>query len=367
MIARLRSTWRRHPRGRMRGNTYTFKESVMKSSLTRASLALATALLAANAHAESPAYHLIDLGTFSDGMRVNAHREVAGEFGLEPAVRLPGGWSILMDAAGSAVGLDAAGNAVGNVRGADDLTVAYYWPASGGQVQIPLPHGTRYFTPVASAMAADGAVVGSVGDGFGRTACFLWAAGAPEARALPIGGGCQPHGIANRKLFVGTGAAVSGTPQQAFLWDGTDFHWLATLGGTFSDAFGVNKAGAVAGDAWTPTDSNGNFSVHAVMWADVSSPAVDLGTLPGKDWSQAAAINSSGVIVGYSSAVGREQPLAFVYSNGVMTDLNTLVDDARILTLTMAQDINDKGVIVGIGTSRKNGAGHTWMLVPIVH
>jgi probable HAF family extracellular repeat protein len=339
----------------------------MKSSFAHASLALAAALLAANAHAAAPTYHLIDLGTFSDGMRVNAHREVAGSYGLEPAVLLPSGWSVLADVAGSAVGLDAAGNAVGNVQGNDDLTVAYYWPASGGQVQIPLPHGNQYHTPVASAMAGDGTVVGSVGNGFGRTDCFLWAAGALRARALPIGGGCQPHGIANRRLFVGTGAAVSGTPQQAFLWDGTDFRWLATLGGTFSDAYGVSKAGAVAGDAWTPPDSDGNFSIHAVMWADASSPAVDLGTLPGKAWSQAAAINSSGVIVGYASDVGRQQPLAFVYSQGVMTDLNALVDDTQGLTLTMPQDINDKGVIVGIGASRKNGAEHTWMLVPMAH
>jgi probable HAF family extracellular repeat protein len=339
----------------------------MKSSFARASIALAAILLAANTQAAAPTYHLVDLGTFSDGTRVNTHREVAGEYGLQPAVHLSGGWSVLSDAAGSAVGLDAAGNAVGNVQGSDDLTVAYYWPVSGGQVQIPLPHGAQYFTPVASAMAEDGAVVGAVGDGFGRTACFLWSAGAAHARALPIGGGCQPHGIAHRKLFVGTGAAVSGTPQQAFLWDGTDFHWLATLGGTFSDAYGVSRNGTVAGDAWTPPDSNGNFSIHAVMWADASSPAIDLGTLPGKAWSQAAAINSSGVIVGYSSDVGRQQPIAFVYGNGVMTDLNALVDDARNLTLTMAQDINDKGVIVGIGPSKKNGAVHTWMLVPLAH
>ena len=309
----------------------------------------------------------LDLGTFSDGTRVNNHREVAGEYGLEPAVLLSSGWSVLADAAGSAVGLDAAGNAAGNVRGNNQLTVAYYWPASGGQVQIPLPHGTQYTTPVASAMAEDGTVVGSVGNGFGRTDCFLWAAGALRARALPIGGGCAPHSIANRRLFVGTGAVVSGTPQQAFLWDGTDFHWLATLGGTFSDAFGVSKAGAIAGDAWTPPDSDGNFSIHAVMWADASSPAVDLGTLPGKAWSQAAAINSSGVVVGYSSAVGRLQALAFVYSDGVLADLNTLVDNAQGLTLTMPQDINDKGVIVGIGPDKKNGATHTWMLAPIAH
>ena len=116
----------------------------MKSSFARASLALAAALVASQAHAAPATYRLVDLGTFSDGTRINAHRQVAGELGLEPAVYASGKWHVLVDTRGSAVGLDAAGNAVGNVDGADDLTVPYYWPVSGGQEQILPPPAGRY-------------------------------------------------------------------------------------------------------------------------------------------------------------------------------------------------------------------------------
>jgi probable HAF family extracellular repeat protein len=335
----------------------------MKPSFARATLALAAALLASQAHASPATYRLVDLGTFSDGTRVNAHRQVAGEYGLEPAVYASGSWHLLAATGGLAVGLDNSGNAVGNVDGESGLTVPYYWPASGGQEQILPPPADRYFTPVAADMSGDGTVVGALGDGFGRTDCFLWRTGASHVRPLAIGQTCQPHAIANGRLFVGTGAPAADVYLQAFLWDGTDFRWLATLGGVMSNAYGVNKAGTVVGDARLPGEPGGNVSIHAVSWADASSPAVDLGTLPGKDWSQANAINSSGVIVGTASDIGRYENLAFVYSDGVMTDLNTLVAHADGMVLTMAQDINDKGVIVGLGM--KKNFLHTFMLVPI--
>ncbi|HEY9029327.1 MAG TPA: hypothetical protein VIP05_33885 [Burkholderiaceae bacterium] len=338
----------------------------MKSSSRRASLALAAAcLLAPHAHAATAAYHFVDLGKLSEGNGVNAHKQVAGKFQYQPAVHAADGWHVLAaDAQGWAAGLDALGNAAGNVYDSNsEAYVGYYWPTTGGSVPILVPQEFPYHDPFVYAVAPDGTVVGSVTDVRVTSDCFLWRAGDAHLRPLSTGLFCEPHAIVSHRLFAGTGSTSNDAPLQAFLWDGTQFHWLAGLGGIGSDGFGLNKDGVVVGEAWTPAGANGVGVLHATVWPDTSSAPVDLGTLPGKAWSQAYAINGAGVVVGSSSDVGRQNAIAFVVRDGVMTDLNTLVDDAHGMVLTAPHDINDKGVIVG--SDMFKGAEHGWMLVPI--
>ncbi|MGA8620713.1 MAG: hypothetical protein WB660_19580 [Candidatus Sulfotelmatobacter sp.] len=72
----------------------------------------------------------------------------------------------------------------------------------------------------------------------------------------------------------------------------------------------------------------------------------DLGTLPGDILSIAYAINDQGQIVGQSIAANGNSR-AFIWQNGVMTDLNTLIAPGSSLSLLYANDINDQGEIVG--------------------
>jgi len=74
----------------------------------------------------------------------------------------------------------------------------------------------------------------------------------------------------------------------------------------------------------------------------------DLGTLGGLV-SYAYGINDSGQVVGFSLTPANDFYHAFLYSGGVMTDLNTLIDPALGWTLTEARGINDLGQIVGYG------------------
>jgi probable HAF family extracellular repeat protein len=67
----------------------------------------------------------------------------------------------------------------------------------------------------------------------------------------------------------------------------------------------------------------------------------DLGTLGGRS-SSANAINSAGLIVGWSNLPGSGPGHAFVWKNGVMTDLGALAGGESAATA-----INDDGVIVG--------------------
>ncbi|HWO31828.1 MAG TPA: hypothetical protein VNO32_23785, partial [Candidatus Acidoferrum sp.] len=57
-------------------------------------------------------------------------------------------------------------------------------------------------------------------------------------------------------------------------------------------------------------------------------------------------------------------PRAFLYQDGVMTDLNTLLQPSSSLHLVLANDINDRGEIVGFATDA-SGATVAFLAVPV--
>jgi probable HAF family extracellular repeat protein len=80
-----------------------------------------------------------------------------------------------------------------------------------------------------------------------------------------------------------------------------------------------------------------------------------LGTLPGDFGGLASGISSKGqVVVGSTWDSNFDWSHAFIWQNGVMTDLNTLLPASSNLYATMANKINDRGQISGmaIGTHR---------------
>ena len=89
----------------------------------------------------------------------------------------------------------------------------------------------------------------------------------------------------------------------------------------------------------------------------------DLGTLGGM-FSQAFGINASGQAVGNSTLSGDTVLHAFFADvTGPMVDLNTLIDPASGWELTDAHGINDSGQIAGFGTI--GGQTHAFLLTPI--
>ncbi len=87
-----------------------------------------------------------------------------------------------------------------------------------------------------------------------------------------------------------------------------------------------------------------------------------LGTLGG-NYSVGYGINSLGQVVG-TAALADNRDHAFLYSDGMMTDLNTLIAPASGLTLTYANAINNAGWIVGFGENSV-GEERAYLLVPI--
>jgi probable HAF family extracellular repeat protein len=74
----------------------------------------------------------------------------------------------------------------------------------------------------------------------------------------------------------------------------------------------------------------------------------DLGTLGGT-YSFANSINNSNHVVGSSNILGDAGSHAFLYADGGMTDLNSLIDPASGWTIHFAYDINDHGQIAATG------------------
>jgi probable HAF family extracellular repeat protein len=91
------------------------------------------------------------------------------------------------------------------------------------------------------------------------------------------------------------------------------------------------------------------------------SGMVSLGAFSESGSSEGWAVNDAGQVVGSS------ENLAFIYTDGKMYDLNTLIDPAHPLpagvTLHMASDINNQGCIIAGGGG--NGEFGDYLLCPI--
>jgi probable HAF family extracellular repeat protein len=183
------------------------------------------------------------------------------------------------------------------------------------------------------------------------THAFLWTGGKMKDLGTLGGNGSFATGVNKSTQITGWAyePATDYYHYYAFLWQNGTMVKLGTLGGDWSRGFAVNNAGQIVGQAALP----GNNHSHAFLWS--GGTMKDLG-----DWgfgfdSLARAINSTGQIVGFaqvpesSGGYVYSSPRAFLYGNGTMKDLNTLIPSNSGWLLQDATGINDSGVIVGIG------------------
>jgi probable HAF family extracellular repeat protein len=162
-----------------------------------------------------------------------------------------------------------------------------------------------------------------------------------------LGGGVSDgEGINNLGQVVGYSKTASGE-EHAFIYSNGQMTDLGTAG-TTSYAYAINDSGTVVGNTFDPTTSN------STAFEDSNGTMTSLGSLQGADGSSfASGVNSSGAVVGYSSAgpQGNTYLEGYVYSGGAMHGLGVLgYDDSSGLPLdSQAVGINDAGTTVGYG------------------
>ena len=126
---------------------------------------------------------------------------------------------------------------------------------------------------------------------------------------------------------------------------------LPTVGGNTMVALALNDLGQIVGHGQTSSGEQ-----HAFVYAN--GVLTDLGLLPGGHQSFAYGINNTGDVVG-SAEAGQGGLRAVVYRSGQILDLNTLVPSQSGWVLTEARAINVSGQIVGTGIV--DGAEHAFL------
>jgi len=158
------------------------------------------------------------------------------------------------------------------------------------------------------------------------------------------------------------GESVSGPlmPVHAVLWpnDGSPVD-LGNLGGAVNNAaLAINNRGEIAGASDLADDLTG----HAFVWTK-NAGMKDVGTLPGDFSSLALGINNRGEVVG-TSCDQAGNCRAFLWQEGVMMDLNTLISPQSPIYLISAADINDGGEISGAAYDTNTGDAPAFLAIP---
>jgi len=157
----------------------------------------------------------------------------------------------------------------------------------------------------------------------------------------------------------------------AVLWENGSPTDLGNLGGSClvlckspilgpfgNTAIYITNEGQVVGVSALPGDT----TFHAFLWTREIGMQ-DLGTLPGDVASVAVGMNDRGQVVGVSfDASGNLR--GFLWQNGTMTDLNTLIPADSPLFLLFADIINSRGEIVGFGVN-STGEVHGFLATPV--
>lgn len=154
---------------------------------------------------------------------------------------------------------------------------------------------------------------------------------------------------------TGWAETANGEPH-AFFYDNGAMQDLGTLRGRESVGNALNDAGTVVGDMRI---SIANYSTRGFVWDDGQITYID--SLGGVS-STALDVNKHGWVVG-SSQLASGESHGYLYRNGELIDLNTLLAPGSGWTIYDALSINDQGDILVYGDSAQY-TGYAVLSVP---
>jgi len=314
-------------------------------------------------------YVLTDLGTFGNVQSANANDindagQAVGYAANRPFVWQNGVKTDLGTLGGNS-GIAHAINGVGQVVGVSNLGLnsgarATLW--DNGQIVNLTPGLAASEGSAATGINDAGEIVGNVN----YSTPFIWRDGTITPLGdLGGGGGGYAADINNAGQVVGSSYTAHVTPlgnmQHPFLWENGVMRDLGLLAGDDdAGAAAINNLGQIVGASGHTDPETYETAYHAFLYENGVMTALPV---PSFD-SYAADINDSGVVVGTMRAGGGfSKHHAFIYADGVVTNLNSLIPSDSTLHLAYAQGINNAGQIVGIAYDER-ARYHAFLLTP---
>ena len=126
----------------------------------------------------------------------------------------------------------------------------------------------------------------------------------------------------------------------------------------------INNDGVVAGGGLMDPRKSPEIVAQPALWLNGTWSL--LGLLPGCNSGGAGDLNDAGAVVGVCSSLGAPNLMmrAFLWQDGVMTDLNDLVPAELGIIIDRAKAINNAGQILTDGND-SHGNPVTFLLTPV--
>jgi probable HAF family extracellular repeat protein len=332
-------------------------------------LVLATSISNSVSRAQSGPgpYTLTDLGTLgglsAQANDMNESAQITGyatnSSSWSRAFRWDNGHMTDLGTLGGSAGIGLAINGLGHVVGYSNLvpggtSVATLW--RDGSVINLTPDLAAGQGSASRGINDNGQAIVQINYGDG----FLWQNGVRTPLGDLGGGyGSYPQDINNAGQIVGSASAP--VLAHAFLWQNGEMTDLGVLpGDEDSGASAINSLGVIVGSSGrTDMDTYEQF-YRPFIYEDGQMKAIPV---PGTE-SFGADINDAGVVVGTMRAGGAVTPWhAFIYKDGVVTNLNAVKPTGTGLHLAFANAINNAGQISGVAMDA-TGRYHGFLLTP---
>jgi probable HAF family extracellular repeat protein len=229
---------------------------------------------------------------------------------------------------------------------------------NGSRITLPDFGGSAW----AFAIDESGRIVGAAVDAHGEQRPVAWRNGVLFDLGTLRGGTAGYAGDINASGIVVGGSEDAQGVTQPVAWVNGRIRELGILDPTvaWGEALAVNDSGQAVGASSYWNDLYGGVQI-AVLWS--GGTVHNLGALNDL-MSRAYDINEQGQVVGQSDVISSGDGRAFLWSDGVMYDLNDAIDPQLGWKLYSARGISDDGRIVGIGACPCGGE-HGFLLTPL--